>query len=1309
MSKPTYSDLEKRVKELEKAGAGSKEMETKFYTLFESSSDAIMMLDDNGFFDCNQQTLLLFGCGSREKFCSLHPSDLSPLEQADGRESITAANERIETAMREGGCRFDWIYKRHDTGEVFPAEVLLSPMKLGGKKVLQASVRDVTERKKAEEELIKSKNLLSSVLESTDDVIIFSLDEQFRYTAFNKAHVNTMKLVYGSTIELGRCIFDFMSVPEDIEKARGFYERVFRGERFTVEEIFGERENRFWFELNYNPIFDSSEKVVGLTLYTTTITDRKKAELALRESDERFHIVTQTAEIGITETDLITGKVHWDDTCYRIHGYQTGTVPTLDRYLEDIVHPDEKNDALVKYKEALDSDRKRFHTEYKILRPDGTVRWIDEDHTIIRNHEGKAISTYSSKMDITERKQAEDEKARLLHEVGERVKELDCLYSLSKLIEKPGISLEEIFQGTVNLIPDSWQYPDITCAKINIDGREYQTNKCKCPETEWKQKSDIILNGEKVGALTVRYLEEKPELDDGPFLKEERNLIDSLTERLGRVIERHKAENELKETQILLKSSIESPKDMIILSLDREYRYLYFNKIHSEAMKHVFGTQPKIGDCIFDHMINEDDIKTVKSHYDRAMSGEGHVAIEEYGEDQTRYYYEIRYSPLYDNNNEIIGVTSFAQNIAERKRTEELLRESESRHSEAQSVAKIGHWELDPETEKTTWSDEIFHIFGLNPDIDSPSFTDHKDIIFPDDWPVLQKSVYSTAKDGTPFDVEFRLVKQDQTIRWMHALGHAARNKDGQICRLFGTAQDITDRKIAEEDLINSESTLKSIFDSSTLMMGIAEVHDNDIFYIVDNKSTSNFFGYSLEKMKNQYSSSLGTPQEHINFWIKQYKESEKTNKPVDFIYTHHTPSGQKTLSATVSFIAKVDRKSRFSYIIEDITERKILEEQLQIRQRMDSLGTLAGGIAHDFNNILTGIIGNLSILEDVSQDFSLFQKNILSKSIKSSERAADLIGRFQTLAKTSLSVRHTVDLYKITEEVFGLLRNTTNKLIEKKTKFKKGKFFVTANSTELNQVLLNLGTNAAYAIESRGVKPGDHITIKAEDYIAGIGDKTGLSEGNYVHLIFQDNGTGMSDNVKRKAFDPLFTTKGLSSQKGQGLGLAMVYNIITRIYKGHIYIESKEGKGTTFHIYLPKAEPVQKIKDEKRPDIKGGSETILVAEDEEIVYDYVNTILGKYGYNVIIATDGAKATKLYKKNKDKISAVIIDLTMPGMSGQMFFEKMLKIDPDVKVIIMSGHDEEYTHAGILALAKGNIKKPFKMEVFAETVRKVLDS
>lgn len=167
-----------------------------------------------------------------------------------------------------------------------------------------------------------------------------------------------------------------------------------------------------------------------------------------------------------------------------------------------------------------------------------------------------------------------------------------------------------------------------------------------------------------------------------------------------------------------------------------------------------------------------------------------------------------------------------------------------------------------------------------------------------------------------------------------------------------------------------------------------------------------------------------------------------------------------------------------------------------------------------------------------------------------------------------------SVDLYETSKEVFGLLEKTTDKLILKEIDLKPGVFYVTADPSGLNQVLLNLGTNAVKAIAEKGIKPGDHIRIGAKEYTITGKDKTGLTEGKYVHIFFEDNGAGMTDDVKRQAFDPLFTTGQKGSQKGQGLGLAMVFNIITGRYDGYIDIESAPGEGTTIHLYLPKAQP---------------------------------------------------------------------------------------------------------------------------------------
>ncbi|MCP4680852.1 MAG: PAS domain-containing protein, partial [Desulfobacterales bacterium] len=252
------------------------------------------------------------------------------------------------------------------------------------------------------------------------------------------------------------------------------------------------------------------------------------------------------------------------------------------------------------------------------------------------------------------------------------------------------------------------------------------------------------------------------------------------------ITKRKQAEEEIRRSKILLEASIESPKDMIILSLDRDYRYIFFNKTHAESMGHVFGTQPRIGDCIFDFMKGEADIKKVKAHYDRTLAGEGHVAIEKYGADQLRYYYEIRYNPVYDEKNEIIGVTSFAQNITERKQAEEELakhrehledlvrertmelRASEERLELAIEGAELGMWDWNIQTGDTRFSQIWLEILGYTSGEIEPRVEAWERLVHPDDMLRVMETLQKNLDGQTPFyECEHRLRPRSGQWKWI--------------------------------------------------------------------------------------------------------------------------------------------------------------------------------------------------------------------------------------------------------------------------------------------------------------------------------------------------------------------------------------------------------------------------------------------------------------------------------------------------------------------------------------------------------------
>ncbi|MFC1607990.1 response regulator [Candidatus Latescibacterota bacterium] len=398
--------------------------------------------------------------------------------------------------------------------------------------------------------------------------------------------------------------------------------------------------------------------------------------------------------------------------------------------------------------------------------------------------------------------------------------------------------------------------------------------------------------------------------------------------------------------------------------------------------------------------------------------------------------------------------------------------------------------------------------------------------------------------------------------------------------------------------------------------------------------------------------------------------------------------------------------------VIHDITERKKmemerqnLEEQLQIRQRIDSLGTLAGGIAHDINNLLVAIMGNVDLVRTNQNTLTQHQKDHIERAFHSCQIAANLIKDIQKFSKNIIFEKSNLDLYDIAENSFDMLRRTTDKLIEKKIEFKPGQIQVLANYDHLHQVFMNLGMNSIQAIEERGKHHGDFIRIMAKEYCYEKNNKMGLQDGEYIHILFEDNGQGMSDEVKKKAFDPLFTTRR-GVQKGQGLGLAMVYNIIRKL-DGYIDIETEEGKGTTFHLYLPKASACEKPEVIEGVDIKGGNETVLIVEDEASVREFVTDTLHMYGYNVLTAEDGLEGVETYKAHQNEIDLVLLDLTMPIMSGEMAFRKILEVKPDVKVIITSGHSEEEMMK--ITRVKGHIKKPYRITELIKIISKVLNN
>jgi PAS domain S-box-containing protein len=391
--------------------------------------------------------------------------------------------------------------------------------------------------------------------------------------------------------------------------------------------------------------------------------------------------------------------------------------------------------------------------------------------------------------------------------------------------------------------------------------------------------------------------------------------------------------------------------------------------------------------------------------------------------------------------------------------------------------------------------------------------------------------------------------------------------------------------------------------------------------------------------------------------------------------------------------------------MIHDVTEKAGLERQLQTAQRMEAVGTLAGGIAHDFNNALTGIVGFGELLRmRMAGDGQALHD--LDEILRCAERAATLTRQLLTFARRQVIELVHLNLGILVADLMKLIGKVVGEHIEVKTSLGKDVATIHADRGQIEQVVMNLCLNARDAMPGGGrlvVETGD--VYLEEEYVRR---NPYMRTGRYALLAVSDTGIGMDEKIRERVFEPFFSTKG--PDKGTGLGLAMVYGIVKQ-HGGFIHLYSEPGKGTTFKVYFPavEAQPdaVPAIRGEEI--LRGGKETILLAEDEESIRSFIERTLKELGYAVLVARNGEEAIEIFRQNKEIVLAVL-DVVMPRKGGKEAFEAMHKANPNLKVIFMSGYNANAIHDSfVLVPGTPFLQKPFGPTILARKIREVLDT
>lgn len=390
--------------------------------------------------------------------------------------------------------------------------------------------------------------------------------------------------------------------------------------------------------------------------------------------------------------------------------------------------------------------------------------------------------------------------------------------------------------------------------------------------------------------------------------------------------------------------------------------------------------------------------------------------------------------------------------------------------------------------------------------------------------------------------------------------------------------------------------------------------------------------------------------------------------------------------------------------LLDDITDKKKLSDQLHHSQKMEAIGQLTGGITHDFKNILTAIMGYASLLSS-NLEHDQRNKGYVEQILMASEKASTLINSLLAFSRKQAISTDTINLNEILLSLHKLLTRLIGEDIELIMDLCQDELNITADPTHIEQVIFNLITNSRDAMPTGGkLRISTSISDGSEDNL-----QDNHIDG-YALIKVVDTGCGIEEKLLEKIFEPFFTTK--DKGKGTGLGLSIVYGIVKQ-HKGHIFVSSTAGKGTEFRIYIPLQSLANSDKgtiEEYKIERAKGVETVLIAEDSEDVRAITKEILESSGYNVIEAVDGNDAIEKFVENKDKIDIVITDVIMPNKSGKEVYDEIIKIKNDVKVIFMSGYTGEVLKR--IDLIKDKVKflpKPISPHVLLKTVREIIDS
>lgn len=1273
----TFRDITKKYK-IEAALEAS---ERRFRTLIENSEDMITLLDSSG--------AIIYGSPAIERILGftfeeykatigydiIHPEDRE-ISSEKFMEAMTHPCKPIHLLHRVLHKNGSWIWIEGTLTN------MLEDRDIGA---IVCNFRDVTARRDAEQALEVSERRFRALIENSDDMV--SMVDASGKNIYSSPACERI-LGYTNEEYSSKSEFEYIH-PDDVAAVVDKFSQILSLPNIPVliqYRLSHKNGNWLWIEGIITNLLDDPAVGAVVSNYRD-ITVRKLAEdkvienLALiksgqdelRKSEEKYRLMFDHNPQPMWIYGANTFEfLEVNTAAVKHYGYSKEEFKKMT--IKDILPKKEFSrllKTLGKHKELNSQSG-----EWQHLKKNGEIIYVEiASHTIMY---GTTTARHIVVNDITHRKQAEEKSRiyeRALHNAVEGI-----IITDATLRDNPILFANDGFYDLTGYGPD--EVLGRNCRFLqgeNTDTELVQTIGKNISEHTYFEGE--ILNYKKDGTPFWNFLRIAP-------VPDENGKVTHFVGFQNDISKRKKAEAEIEESEEKYRSLIENSPD-IIMVLDRNYDITYINNVITG-----FTKEDVIGTNAFKYVPPESE-QIMKQTFEEVYSTKKskNFDVVGLGPNGSSAWYTTLVSPIFSGN-DIVGLTLMTRDITDRKNAEEVLLKNRKNLRDIVDAITVPMVVTNSETGKVLYSNLLIAemlavpkgVFLKQQFIEY--YLNHEDKAIIIDKIKEQHGVLKN------YPLQLRLTTGE--VIWV--LMSARTIIFAEQPALAVTMYDITELKVAEQKLQEHAHLLELVHDAI-----IVRNLDDKITYW--SSGAARIYGFTSEEAIGKFAPDLIGVRELDDFYSARAELFTQGNWTGEF--HQRTKEGKIILVQSRWKLVRNSANEPTSILVTntDITERKSLEQQLFRSQRLESIGALASGIAHDLNNILTPAILGMELLKLKLPDESNHKR--IDTVISTIQRGSGLIGQVLSFARGAPDERESINMNDIIDEVAKIARETFPRDIDVALNLPTEALMVKGNTTQLHQILMNLCINSRDAMNAKG----GTLSIEASYVVANeslINKYMDAKAGSYVLITVRDTGKGIPHSLQDKIFEPFYTTKELG--KGTGIGLTTVFSIVRNL-GGFIGLYSEVNIGTAFSIYLPADIPKTTELEVSSTGklLSGNGETILLVDDEDLIRNVTEDILQTYGYNVILAKNGAEAIQLYTNNQDRINLVITDTMMPVMGGIELMGILRNMNPTIRFIAASGVMQSDSAKVLYAAgAKAILLKPFTVDKLLNAIREVLE-